>query len=212
MITIKSFPFNLFGTNTYILSDETGDCVIIDPACSNSSEQEVLTNYISQKGLHPIAQLITHYHIDHILGIEFVKNQYGIGATAHEGGQKLWEHAPKGGTVYGLSIDRIIPPDYFVKEHDKIKFGNSELEVLYTPGHADGSICLVNHTNKFVIAGDVLFYGSIGRTDLPTGDFDVLKENIVTKLFVLDDEYIVYPGHGQKTSIGLERMQNPFLS
>jgi glyoxylase-like metal-dependent hydrolase (beta-lactamase superfamily II) len=123
----------------------------------------------------------------------------------------FWRTAREFGSVFNLSIDEIVKPEIFVGDSDLINFGHTELEVRYTPGHADGSICLVNHAQKLIIAGDVLFYGSIGRTDLPTGDFDILMESIKTKLFVLDDAYIVYPGHGPKTSIGFERRNNPFI-
>lgn len=212
MISIKSFTFNLFAINTYLLSDETGECIIIDPGCSKLSEEEQLSTYIEQKGLTVKAQVVTHYHIDHIMGISYVKEKYKTGVTAHRDGRIFWENSPRESNDYGLPAIKIIPPDHFVEEHDKIRFGNSELEVLLVPGHADGSICLVNHQQKFLIAGDVLFYGSIGRTDLPTGNFDVLRENILTKLFTLDDNFVVYPGHGQKTNIGLERIHNPFIN
>ncbi len=211
MITLKCMVFNIFATNTYILSDETGECVIIDPACSNASEEEEMARYIESKSLKPVKLIITHYHIDHIQGITFVKNKYGIGPTAHPDGQLFWENAESKIFGYGLKTSGFFPPDHFVNDGDKIKFGNSELEVIYVPGHADGSICLVNHQQKFVIAGDVLFYGSIGRTDLPTGDFDVLIDGIVNKLFTLDNDYLVYPGHGQKTEIGMEKLNNPFI-
>lgn len=211
MITIKSFTFNLFATNTIVLSDETKECIIIDPGCSNPDENEELSSYISENSLIPKAQIITHYHIDHIMGIRFVKETYGIGATAHPDGKIFWENISAQGYVYGLSPDMIIAPDHFVKEKDKISFGNSEFEVLLVPGHADGSICLVNYPQRFVLSGDVLFYGSVGRTDLPTGDFQLLRQSIQNKLFSLDDDFTVYPGHGQKTTIGMERMHNPYI-
>jgi hydroxyacylglutathione hydrolase len=211
MINIQSLTFNPFATNTYILSDETGECIIIDPAVSKPKEESELSSYIRDKGLTVKSQVITHYHVDHVLGVPFVKDTYHVGATAHRDGRLFWENSAIKAFDYGLSVVNIIPPDHFVEEHDKITFGNSELEVLLVPGHAAGSICLVNHAQKFIIAGDVLFHGSIGRTDLPTGDFDLLRENIFTKLFTLDDNYTVYPGHGQKTYIGLERLHNPFI-
>jgi hydroxyacylglutathione hydrolase len=211
MITIKSFCFNLFGTNTIVLSDETSECIIIDPGCSNPKEEQELSAYISEKSFTPKAQIITHYHMDHIMGISFVKETWGIGATAHPDGKIFWENISAQGYVYGLNPDMIVAPEHFVKEKDKIRFGNSELDVLLVPGHADGSICLVNYPQRFVIAGDVLFYGSIGRTDLPTGDFQLLRQSIRNKLFMLDDDFIVYPGHGQETDIGTERMHNPYI-
>ncbi|MGE5382470.1 MAG: MBL fold metallo-hydrolase [Omnitrophica WOR_2 bacterium] len=211
MITVKSFIFNLFATNTYILSDETGECIIIDPASSKPSEEEELTEYIKKKSLIPKAQVITHYHVDHVVGIKFVKDTYGIGATAHKDGKIFWENTEKQGYEYGFNTLNILPPDHLVVENDIITFGNSELQVIEVPGHAAGSICLINHQQRFLIAGDVIFYGSIGRTDLPTGDFDLLRENILTKLFILNDNFVIYPGHGQKTHIGMERLHNPFI-
>lgn len=212
MINIKYFTFNLFATNTFVLSDETSECIIIDPGCSNPSEEEELSDYIKSKSLIPKAQIITHYHIDHILGIKFVKDMYGIEATAHPNGNLFWENPRNQGFDYGLRAEDIIAPAHFINENDKVTFGNSELSVLYVPGHADGSICLVNAPQRFVMAGDVIFYGSVGRTDLPTGNFNLLRENIRQKLFVLDDDFTVYPGHGQMTTIGMERMHNPFIN
>lgn len=211
MINIKYFTFNLFATNTFVLSDETGECIIVDPGCSNHNEEQELAAYISEKSLTPKAQIITHYHIDHIMGIRFVKETYGIGATAHPDGKIFWENLNAQGYVYGLNADMIVAPDHFVKEKDKISFGNSEFEVLLVPGHADGSICLVNYAQHFVIAGDVLFYGSIGRTDLPTGNFQLLRQSIQNKLFLLDDDFTVYPGHGPETTIEMERLHNPYI-
>jgi glyoxylase-like metal-dependent hydrolase (beta-lactamase superfamily II) len=113
--------------------------------------------------------------------------------------------------MYGFEMQKVVEPKSFIEEGDKVKFGNSELSVVYTPGHADGSICFINYPDKFVITGDVLVRESIGRTDFPTGDFDLLMESIRTKLFVLDDDFTVYSGHGEETTIGYEKMNNPFI-
>jgi glyoxylase-like metal-dependent hydrolase (beta-lactamase superfamily II) len=212
MITIKSFTFNFFSTNTFVLSDETKQCIIIDPACSKPAEEQELVNYIEKNNLTPVAQVITHYHIDHVLGISFIFNKYGIEATAHKDGKIFWENSYSLGISYGFKGDEFMEPGILVNERDIITFGNSEFEVIEAPGHADGSICLINHKQRFLIAGDVIFYGSIGRTDLPTGDFDKLKENILKKIFALDDNYVIYPGHGQKTTVGMERLHNPFIN
>lgn len=211
MINIKCFTFNLFATNTFILWDETGECIIIDPGCSNHTEEEELFNFIRSNSLIPKAQIITHYHVDHILGIKYVKDTFGIGATTHPDGQVFWDNSRNQGFDYGLYATEIIAPEYYIRENEKVVFGNSELSVLYVPGHADGSICFVNAPQRFIIAGDVLFYGSVGRTDLPTGNFNLLKKSILEKLFILDDDYTVYPGHGQTTTIGIERMHNPYI-
>lgn len=211
MISIRTLTFNLFGTNTYVLYDETGECILIDPACSKPSEEEELSKFIHSKNLTPVAQIATHYHIDHVLGMKFVKSKYGLAPTAHPDGKIFWENSSRVGSEYGFNGDLVIAPDFFINEGDVVKFGNSELRILDTPGHAAGSVCLVNDDQRFVIAGDVLFYGSIGRTDLPTGDFDLLLDSIKNKLFTLNDNFIVYPGHGQKTTIGMERLHNPFF-
>ncbi|MEI6820819.1 MAG: MBL fold metallo-hydrolase [Bacteroidota bacterium] len=211
MITIKKFVFNDFQVNCYVLYDETKECIIVDAANYNKSEDDELANYITNEGLKPVCLVNTHCHIDHILGSAFVENTYGLGITMHAAGKVFLDNAIAQANVYGFNLKGVAKVTGSLNEGDKIKFGNSELEVLYTPGHADGSICLVNHTQEFVITGDVLFQESIGRTDLPTGDYDLLKKNIITKLFTLEVTYIVYPGHGPSTSIGNEAMNNPFI-
>lgn len=211
MVSIKIFVFNSFAVNSFVLYDETRECIIIDPGCHAEAEKLQLSAFIDDNKLKPVAMINTHFHVDHILGNHFVCSRYDLKPTGHANGSMFWRTAREFGSVFNLKIDEIAPTGIFVAEGDLITFGNSEFEVRYTPGHADGSICLINHAQKFVIAGDVLFYGSIGRTDLPTGDFDILMESIRTKLFVLDDDYTVYPGHGPKTTIGYEKRNNPFI-
>lgn len=211
MISIKIFVFNSFAVNSFVLFDETRECIIIDPGCNSEEEKEELASYIKENQLKPVILLNTHFHIDHILGNYFVCNRYGLKPTGHAGGSMFWRTAREFGSVFNMEIDEVVKTELFVEDGDLIHFGKSALEVRYTPGHADGSICLINHNQKFVIAGDVLFYGSIGRTDLPTGDFDTLMNSIHTKLFVLDDDFTIYPGHGPKTGIGFERRHNPFI-
>ncbi len=212
MITIKIFVFNSFGENTFVLHDETGDCIIIDPGCSNRAEEQKLQSYITDNKLKPTALINTHFHVDHILGNHFVCETYNLVPTGHKQGEHFWDTAQQYGAVYGITLDNVRKTEIFVEDGDIVRFGNSQLEVRYTPGHADGSICLVSHEQKFVVVGDVLFQESIGRTDLPTGDFDVLMNSIEKKLFTLGDDYTVYPGHGPETSIGHEKMANPFIS
>ena len=211
MITIKRFAFNAFQVNTYILSDETKECVIVDPANHEKFEDEELANYIKNEGLKPVKMLMTHCHIDHVLGSAFVEKTYNLGITMHKAGEVFLDKAIMQAGVYGFNLKEVAKATSFINEGDKVEFGNSVIDILYTPGHADGSICLVNHKQEFVITGDVLFQDSIGRTDLPTGDYDLLKKNILTKLFTLGDNFIVYPGHGPSTSIANEAMNNPFL-
>ncbi len=211
MITIKRFTFNAFQVNTYLLFDETKECIIVDAANYENYEDEELKNYIISEGLKPVMMLMTHCHIDHVLGSAFVEKTYGLGITMHKAGKVFLDNAISQASIYGFNLKEVAKPVSFVDEKDILKFGNSEIEILYTPGHADGSICLVNHKQEFVITGDVLFQESIGRTDLPTGDYDILKKNIITKLFMLGENYKVLPGHGPSTSIGHEAMNNPFI-
>ena len=208
---VNRFVFNSFGVNTYILADDTGKCLVVDPACQYNSEESELLGFITGNHLQPIGMVNTHFHIDHIVGNNFVSKTFNLRPQCHKSSKMLWETAAEFGAAFGIKIENLIIPSDFLGEGDLIPFGNSSLEVRYTPGHADGSICLVNHAERYVIAGDVLFRDSIGRTDLPTGNFDVLYESITTKLFTLPDDYIVYPGHGPETSIGYEKMNNPFL-
>ncbi len=211
MITLKTFTFNFFGVNTYILSDETGECVIIDPACNDKAEEATLSKYITENQLKPVLFVNTHCHVDHIAGNYFVKKTYAINLITHPMSVYLMEAAKTYAGAFGFNIEEVIKPDAFVNHHDAIRFGNSEVKVLYTPGHAEGSICLYSEKDNFVITGDVLFQGSIGRTDLPSGDYDVLMASIQNELLVLPNDVKVFPGHGDSTTIGIEKRTNPFI-
>lgn len=212
MIKIHKFSFNAFQVNTVLIYDETKECIIIDAACYEDSERKQLVDFIKEEGLKPIKAINTHCHIDHILGCNFVCSYFKIPLEIHEAGQVFLDQAPKHGPNYGFDIEELIKPAAFINEGDQIKFGNSVIEVLYTPGHADGSLCFVSTEQKFAVVGDVLFNGSIGRTDLPTGDFDLLKSNIQKKLFILDEDVRVICGHGPDTTIGFEKLNNPFVA
>ena len=209
---VNKFIFNSFGVNTYILADAiTGKCLVIDPACQYKGEETELLGFLTENRLQPVAMLNTHYHIDHILGNTLICNTYKLSPQCHKSSKLLWETATDFGRVFGIKVEDLIIPVDFIDEGDSIPFGESTVKILYTPGHADGSICLVNHADRYVITGDVLFRDSIGRTDLPTGNFDTLYQSITTKIFTLPDDYIVYPGHGPETTIGYEKLNNPFL-
>ncbi len=211
MIQIKVFVFNPFQENTYILHDDTKECIIIDPGCYTKQEETELSTYISDNQLNPVAIINTHTHIDHILGNNFIFRTFNLKPIIHDAGTIFLSNASDYAAMFGIQVADMVMPEKFIDEGDKISFGKSTLEVLYTPGHADGSVCLVNHEQSFVITGDVLFNGSIGRTDLLTGDFDILTESITQKLYSLPDNYIVYPGHGETTTIGNEKLSNPFI-
>ncbi len=212
MITIRNFSFNPFQVNTYLLWDESKECAIVDAGCYDKYEQELITSYIGSKDLKPVRLLNTHSHIDHIAGNAFIAKTYGLRLEAHKAGMPFIGHSKQNGHIYGFENLEVIYPEIFIDEKDIISFGHSKLEVVYTPGHADGSVCFINHVQKFVITGDVLFYQSIGRTDLPTGDYNLLMNSIREKLFTLDKNYTVYSGHGPETSIGFEMISNPFLA
>lgn len=211
MITIQGFTFNPFEENTYILYDETKECVIIDPGCSNQSEQEEIIQFIKEERLKPVKLLNTHCHIDHVFGNSFVAKKYNIGLEMHERDLPVLKSLPQVSHLYGLNAEESVEPSIFLNAGDKIKFGNSSLDILFTPGHSPGSICFVSREDKFIIGGDVLFLGSIGRTDLPGGDHKTLLNSIRTNLFTLDNDFVVFSGHGSETTIGFEKSNNPFL-
>jgi glyoxylase-like metal-dependent hydrolase (beta-lactamase superfamily II) len=212
MIQIQGFTFNPFEENTYILYDETKECVIIDPGCYDANERQELVDFIKSEELKPVKLLNTHGHIDHVLGNSFVAKKYNIGLEIHKEDLEMLHSIPQVSHLYGLNAEESIEPSVFLNEGDIIKFGSSSLEILFIPGHSPGSVCFVSKEDKFIIGGDVLFHGSIGRTDLPGGDHEALLSNIREKLFVLGDDFIVFSGHGEQTSIGFEKKHNPFLA
>ncbi|MBN2237693.1 MAG: MBL fold metallo-hydrolase [Bacteroidales bacterium] len=211
MLSIQSFAFNPFQTNTYILSDKTGEAIVIDPSFAHPQEAQKFDQYLIDHQLHLVGVYNTHLHFDHCLGVNYIKEKYALDYSANFDGIRFIDGAAKQAAVYGVQIPEIIAPNKNLTENDLIQFGNSELRILSTPGHAAGSLCFVSDSNHFVITGDVLFRESIGRTDLPTGDLDLLLESIHTKLFTLGGDYRVYPGHGPSTSIAEEISGNPFL-
>ena len=212
MLQIQGFTFNPFEENTYILFDETKECVIIDPGCSNKSEQEDMVEFIKEEGLKPVKLLNTHCHIDHVFGNAFIAKKYNLGLEIHKEDLQTLHSLPQVSHIYGLNAEESVEPSNFLNGGEQIKFGTTTLDIVFTPGHSPGSICFISHPDKIVIGGDVLFYGSIGRTDLPGGNHELLLTSIREKLLVLDDEYAVLSGHGQETTIGFERKNNPFLA
>lgn len=212
MITLKRFSYNLFQVNTYVLHDETNECIIIDAGMEGKMEEKEIVSYIEENKLKPVLLVNTHAHIDHILGNNFMAEKYGLKLVAHKDSEPILMRAPLYAQTFGVRIENPKAIDQFIDEGAELKFGNSTLKVLFTPGHADGSLCFYSPEDQFVISGDVLFYQSIGRTDLPTGDYDLLQQSIWEKLFTLPDETVVYPGHGPETTIGYEKINNPFVA
>jgi hydroxyacylglutathione hydrolase len=212
MIKIKAFPFNPFYENSYVLSDETGECVIIDPGCHNEDEEAELKSYIETNNLKPVKLLNTHCHIDHVFGNPFVAETWSLPLEIHPLDLVVLESYPKVCEMYGFPMKKLQPEPVFTLEEGKqVKFGNTTLEIFFTPGHSPGSVCFYHAKEKFVIGGDVLFQGSIGRSDLPGGDYETLLKSIREKLFVLPDDVTVYSGHGGATTIGMEKKTNPFV-
>jgi len=212
MLQIKKFVFNPFRVNAYVLYDASGVCVLIDPAIADDSETKALETFIRENNLHPQMIINTHSHVDHLLGNHAVSSIYNIKLAAHPDGQSFIDRAIDSAARFGLPLNQTKAIDIPLKDNQKITFGNNTLKVLATPGHADGSVCLYHAESGIVISGDVLFNQSIGRTDLPTGDYDALQKSIWEKLFTLPDETLVYPGHGPHTTIGSEKVNNPFVA
>jgi glyoxylase-like metal-dependent hydrolase (beta-lactamase superfamily II) len=212
MSTIKTFTFNPFQENTYIVYDETNECVIIDPGCYTPAEKQRLADFITKEGLTPVRLLNTHCHLDHIFGNEFCEDRYGLSLEIHRGELPVLARAPQSGQMFGVPTPAQRTPTKFVEEGDTISFGNTHFQVILTPGHSPASICFYNQAENYIISGDVLFNRSIGRYDLPGGNLDTLLHSIRHKLFILPDETKVYAGHGELTSIVFEKMYNPFLN
>lgn len=209
---VASFTFNDFAENTYVLYDETGTCAIVDPGCHKQYEQRELTDFINKNGLRPTHLINTHCHIDHVLGNAFVASTYDIPLYLHKEELSTYEDTGRWGQFFGLVIEEIPSRQVFIDEKQQVIIGNITLDVFFTPGHSVASLSFYHAPSKQLISGDVLFNQSIGRTDLPGGDYNTLITSIKTKLFVLPDETIVYSGHGPKTTIGFEKKHNPFLT
>jgi glyoxylase-like metal-dependent hydrolase (beta-lactamase superfamily II) len=230
---IKVFQFNPVGVNTYIMWDGSGEGVIIDMGCCNEGEFETLFSFIDREKITVKHLLITHPHFDHIYGANGCIKRYGLPLELHAKAVPLMDEAVHTAQVLGFPFEDELSPDKMqtFEEGDIITFGNSALEIFYTPGHCEGSVSFVERSSRTVFTGDVLFRDSIGRTDFPTGDYDLLRSSIYNKLFTLDESdcsrssvsdnsgnttdtvpsYTVRPGHGGRTTIEYERYHNPFL-
>lgn len=212
MTRIAAFTFNGFEENTYVISDESGACIIIDPGCSTPAEEQELASYIRAHRLRPERLINTHCHIDHILGNAFVSEEWGLVPEAHRNEIPVLESGEAIARAYGLPYRASPPIARFLEEGQTIRFGNTTLDLLFVPGHSPGHMALYQADEKFLLSGDVLFYGSIGRYDLPGSNFEDLVESIMKKLMQLPGEVKVYPGHGPSTSIAQEKEKNPFIA
>lgn len=208
---IKTFYFNDLRECTYILWDDTCECVIVDPGCYSESENSRLEKFILENSLKPVMLLNTHGHFDHIMGNAFVSQKWNVKTYIHPDDKPHLERAVQYSNMFGYNVEAPSLDTVDLNDGDELKFGNSLLKVMTTPGHTRGGVSFYSETDKFVITGDALFAGSIGRTDLPGGDYDQLMESLLGKIIKLGDDYSVYPGHGPATTIANEKNTNPFL-
>lgn len=212
MLNIKSFEFSPIQENTYLLYNEFNDCMFIDPGCYFEEERGQLVQFVEKHQLQPKMLLNTHCHLDHVFGNKFIAEKYQLVLQLHEGEVPVLNFAPTSGLMYNLPFDNYAGKFHFLQDGDTIHLGNDQLSVLYTPGHSPASISFYSEAQGFLISGDVLFKQSIGRTDLPGGNYDTLIGSIKEKLLVLPDDTVVYSGHGAPTSIGYEKRNNPYLT
>lgn len=208
---LQVFPNNPYQENTIILYDDSLECAIIDPGMSNASEQNAVVNFIRANALKPVLLLNTHCHIDHILGNRFVFDQYGLKPQFNRGELQVLEMAPVWAQQSGMRYDLSPLPDVYLPESGNISFGNTALELIFAPGHSPAHLCFFNRADNILVGGDVLFRGSIGRSDLPGGNHNLLIKNIEEKIFTLPGDCVVYPGHGPETTVGYEKDTNPFF-
>ncbi|HLW39185.1 MAG TPA: MBL fold metallo-hydrolase [Brumimicrobium sp.] len=209
---VIKFTFNPFQENTYLVTDDKNNAVVIDPGCYFEEERQLFRDYIHQHKLNVLALLNTHGHVDHIMGNAFVKKEYNVDLYLHEADVPTLMMGERSAQVYGLHLFENSPlPDQFLREGDLLTFGDITFEVIFGPGHAPGHVAFYNEKEKYVINGDILFRGSYGRVDLPGGDINQLKHTITEKMFSLPDDTLVYTGHGPETTIGEEKNSNPIL-
>ena len=211
MLTLQSFTYGPFQENTYVLYNEHNEAIIIDPGMYELNEFDAFFSYLSEMDLKPTLLLNTHTHIDHIFGNAAVVMKYKVPLAFHDLDKPVFDHQLTARAMYNLTFVPSPAPDYYLKENELVTLGSDSLQILLCPGHSPGSVCFYHKEQQFIIGGDVLFQQSIGRSDLPGGDYDTLVNSIHTQLFTLPDEVSVYSGHGPKTSIGFEKMNNPFV-
>ena len=211
MFQIKPFIFNFASENTYLLFNENKNAWLIDPGNMNEHETQVISSFITENGLKIQKILLTHAHIDHVLGLQWAFDTYKAPVTMHQDDKEVLDMFQVSGMRFGFELDHIHVDIEFVNEGEELDFDGEKFRIYHVPGHSPGSLVYHNENQKFMISGDVLFEGSIGRTDLYKGNYEQLIEGIKTKLFVLDDETQIFSGHGNPTTIGFEKRHNPFF-
>lgn len=214
MAQVHFFTFSPFAENTYLIYDETKECILIDPGCYTEDERNTLSSFIQENNLTPVRLINTHCHLDHVFGNRYIAEKYQLPLEIHEGELPVLESVPVVSQMYGIPNVQQSPdpdPERFIQEGDTITFGNTTLHVLFTPGHSPASVSFYCKEDNFIIGGDVLFQGSIGRTDLPGGNMDTLMNSIFKHFLTLPDNTTVYSGHGSPTTVGAEKKHNPFI-
>jgi hydroxyacylglutathione hydrolase len=212
MLRIQSFTFNPFQENTYVIWDsELLHCAIVDAGCYTTQEQDELYKFITLNKLNPVVNLNTHAHIDHVLGNAWVKNTFNIPLALHKEDLSVLHSLAQVASMYAIPATPSPEPEIWLKEGNKVLIGKYEMQILFVPGHSPGSVAFYNEAHKMLVSGDVLFKNSIGRTDLPGGDYYTLLESISNKVLTLPADTKVYSGHGEVTSIGYEKKYNPFV-
>lgn len=212
MISVQKFIVNPLRENSYLLYDETGECIVVDAGFFYEEEFQEVSGFIEAHNLKPVKLINTHCHFDHLMGVEYMRKKYGLPFSCHPDDAFLIERAAQQAAMFGFEMSFVGAADDSISEGDIITFGNSNLTTIRVPGHSPGHVVFYSEADKFLLAGDVLFYGSIGRTDLPGGSYEELIENITRKLLVLPSDTKVYCGHGPETTIGFEKTNNPFLT
>jgi glyoxylase-like metal-dependent hydrolase (beta-lactamase superfamily II) len=211
MLQIKSFTFNPFQENTYLIYDNTREATLIDPGCFDSSEQLELLSFISQEKLKVVQLINTHCHVDHVLGNAWAKKTFGFRLGIHKNEIPVLKSVEVYAPTFGLTAYQPSEADYFLEEGEILQVGEEKLAIIFVPGHAPGHLVFYHEGSHQAIAGDTLFRGSIGRTDLPGGNHDLLLSKIKSELFTLPEKTTIYPGHGPETTIGFEKINNPYV-
>ncbi|MDR2890376.1 MAG: MBL fold metallo-hydrolase [Alistipes sp.] len=211
-MNIARFTFNPIAENTYVVWDETGEAAIIDAGGSTEAENRVLDNFLAERGLRPVLAVNTHGHFDHALGVPHLVERHGVPFAAHSADAFLLDNAAVSGEVFGVKVGPMPRIDVDLAGLEEIRFGDTALKIIHTPGHTPGHVCLFEPASRVVFTGDTLFAGSIGRTDLPGGDYSWIMKSILEKLLPLGGDVRVYPGHGGDTTIAGEAAGNPFIT
>jgi len=209
-VEVKKFVFNPFMENTYVVYDGQGDCVIIDPGCYTPEEEHEILDFIREKKLQPVHVLLTHAHLDHVSGTPFFFREFGLSPLLHPADREVYESVPSQGEIFSFPVKELPPVQDLPEE--EVLFGDTSLQVIHLPGHSPGGVAFFHPATRLLFSGDILFNGSIGRTDLPGGDYDLLVNSIAEKIIKrLDPGTIVFPGHGPETTLENETRTNPFL-